>query len=93
MRNIGKIFFVLGIHQLCVSWMQGNFPPSKAVWDKLFDTYMDIYDHDTVGSMLFKDTQFEYHEIDDNYYPLTFDMLDSKHFSEAMEFLNAHYTI
>jgi hypothetical protein len=25
MRNIGKIFCVLGIIQLCVSWMQGNF--------------------------------------------------------------------
>ena len=65
--------------------------PHKAVWDKLLDTYMDI-DDDTVGSMAFKHTQFEYHGIDDNY-PLTFDMLDSKQFSEVMEFLNAHYKI
>ena len=37
-------------------------------------------------------TQFEYHGIDDNY-PLTFDMLDSKQFSEVMEFLNVQYKI
>ena len=49
----------------------------KAFCDKLvLDTYMDI-DDDTVGSMAFKHTQFEYHGIDDNY-PLTFPMLDSK---------------
>ena len=30
--------------------------------------------------------------LDDNY-PLTFDMLESKQFSEVMEFLNAHYKI
>jgi len=36
--------------------------PHKAVWDKLLDAYMDIY-NDTVGSMAFKHTQFEYHRI------------------------------
>ena len=65
--------------------------PHKAVWDKLLDTYMDI-DDDTVGSMAFKHTQFEYHGIDDNYH-LTFDMLESKQFSEVMEFLNSHCKI
>ena len=47
---------------------------------------MDI-DDDTVGSMAFK-----HHGIGDNY-PITFDMLDSKQFSENMEFLNALYKI
>ena len=42
--------------------------------------------------MAFKHTQFEYHGIDDNY-TLTFVMLESKQFSEVMEFLNAHYKI
>ena len=52
--------------------------PHEAVWDKFLmpTTGMDI-DNDTVGSMAFKHTQFEYHGIDDNY-PLTFPMLDSK---------------
>jgi hypothetical protein len=31
--------------------------PHKAVWEKLFDIYMDK-DDDTVGSMAFKHTQF-----------------------------------
>ena len=65
--------------------------PHKAVWDKLLDTYMDI-DDDTVGSMAFKHTQFENHGFDDND-TLTFDMLDSKQFSEVIEFLNVHYKI
>ena len=62
--------------------------PHKAVWEKLLDTYMDIDDF-TVEFMALKKKQFECHRIDDNY-PLTFDMLDSKQFSEVMEFLNSH---
>jgi hypothetical protein len=74
MRNIGKMFRVLGIHQATMCELEP--------------------DDDTVGSMAYiKHTQFEYHDIDDNY-PLTLDLLDSKQFSEVMEFLNdAHYKI
>jgi hypothetical protein len=42
-RNISKIFFVLGILQLCLSWMQGNFlikqfeNTSKQVVDALIE--------------------------------------------------------
>ena len=89
-RNIVKMFWNLGIRQLCVHWIKGNFPIKQfgtSYWIPTWTQMMIQLDpwHSNTPSLNTMELM--------NNYPLTFEMLDSKQFPEVMEFINAHYKI